>query len=259
VNDRRELAEILSWLASAALWGPTPAAEGIRRCEKYLDEIGNHPFGKADVLRHLAGLYAMQDDLTAARAALNRAKDLLEPLGPTVTAAVNQPAALVAMLAGDPATAETHLRLEYESLVGMGERRILATTAAELARVIAAQGRYRYDEALDLLAVSREAAADEDRSAQAVGQALAAKILADRSHHREAEAMARSAVALAAQADLLSEYADTLLNLAYVLVAARQLPAAHDAASQALGLYRSKGNLPGERASLRCLADCSPS
>ena len=29
-NDRRELAEILSWLASAALWGPTPAPEGIQ-------------------------------------------------------------------------------------------------------------------------------------------------------------------------------------------------------------------------------------
>ena len=42
-NDRRQLTEILGWLASAALWGPTPAAEGIRRCEDYLDEVGNHP------------------------------------------------------------------------------------------------------------------------------------------------------------------------------------------------------------------------
>jgi DNA-binding SARP family transcriptional activator/tetratricopeptide (TPR) repeat protein len=259
VNDRRELAEILSWLASAALWGPTPAAEGIRQCEEYLDEIGNHPFGKADVLRHLAGLYAMQDDPAAARAALSRAKDLLDPLGATVTAAVNQPAALVAMLAGDLATAEAHLRLEYESLVGMGERRLLATTSAELARAIAAQGQHRYDEALDLLAVSREAAADEDRSAQAVGQGLTARILADRGHHREAEALARSAVVLAAQADLLSEHADTMLNLAHVLVAAGKLPGAQEAATQALGLYQSKGNLPGVRATLRCLADCTPS
>ena len=42
-NDRRQLTEILGWLASAALWGPTPASEGIRRCADYLDEIGNHP------------------------------------------------------------------------------------------------------------------------------------------------------------------------------------------------------------------------
>jgi hypothetical protein len=40
--------------------------------------------------------------------------------------------ALIAMLAGDPATAETYLRLEYGSLYEMGERRFLASTAAEL-------------------------------------------------------------------------------------------------------------------------------
>ena len=27
-NDRRQLAEILGWLASAALWGPTPGSRG---------------------------------------------------------------------------------------------------------------------------------------------------------------------------------------------------------------------------------------
>ena len=251
MNDRRELAEILSWLASAALWGPTPAAEGIQRCEEYLDEIGNHPFGQADVLRHLAGLYAMQDDLTAAQDALSRAKELLDALGPTVTAAVTQPAALVAMLAGDPATAEGHLRLEYGHLDGMGERRLLATTAAELAKAIAAQGQDRHDEALDLLAISRDAAAGEDRSAQAVAQGLSARILADRGDHREAEELARSAVALAAQADLLSEYADTLLDLAHVLTAAGRVSEAHSAATQALELYQRKGNLPGARESLR--------
>ena len=74
VNDRRQLAEILSWLASAALWGPTPAPEGIRRCKEYLDEIGNHPFGKAEILLNLAGLHAMQDDFAAAHATLDTAK-----------------------------------------------------------------------------------------------------------------------------------------------------------------------------------------
>jgi DNA-binding SARP family transcriptional activator len=258
VNDRRELAEILTWLASAALWGPTPAPEGIRRCEEYLDEIGNLPFGRAVILHHLAGLYAMQDDITTADATLTRAQTLLRALSPTVTTAVTQPAALVAMLVGDPATAETRLRLEYQFLDGMGERRYLATTAAKLARAIAAQGQSRYDEALDLLAISREAADGGDLSAQAVGQGLSARILADRGHHREAEGLARSAAALEAQADLLSEHADTLLDLAHVLVAAGRFPEAHDAATQALDLYQRKGNLPGARESLRCLSRYSP-
>src|SRR5690242_20417690 len=64
LKDRRQLADILAWLASGALWGPTPAPEGIKRCQDYLDEIGNHPIGKAQILLHLAGLYAMQDDFS---------------------------------------------------------------------------------------------------------------------------------------------------------------------------------------------------
>ncbi len=258
MNDRRELAEILSWLASAALWGPTPAAEGIRQCKDYLDEIGNHPFGKAVILHYLAGLHAMQDDVAAAHATLNSAKDLLDTLGPTMTGAITQPAALIAMLAGDPATAERHLRLEYDTLYQMGERRYLATTAAKLAGAIAAQGQSRYDEATRLIAISREAAAGEDLSAQALSQGLSARILADRGHHREAEALARSAADLAAQTELLSEHADALLDLAHVLAAAGRIPDAHAAATRALDLYQRKGNLPGARESLRYLAYYAP-
>ena len=253
VNDRRQLTEMLGWLASAALWGPTPAPEGIRRCEGYLDEIGNHPSGQAVILLHMAGLYAMQDNVATAHATLSRAKALLDTLGPTMTAALTEPAALIAMLAGDPVTAETHLRLEYESLDQMGERGILATTAALLAKAIAVQGQSRYDEAAHLITISRDAGADQDLSAQIIGQGLSARILADRGHHAEAEDLARSAVALAAQTDLLSERADALLDLVHVLAAAGRVPEAHAAATQALHLYQRKGNLPGVRESLRYL------
>jgi DNA-binding SARP family transcriptional activator/predicted ATPase len=258
LQDRRQLADILAWLASAALWGPTPVAEGIKRCQEYLDEIGNHPIGKAEILLHQAGLYAMQDDFTTAHTALNSAKGLLDTLGPTMTAAIIQPAALIAMLAGDPATAEKHLRLEYDSLYQMGERYYLATTAAKLARAIAAQGQGRYDEAIRLIATSREAAADGDLSPQAVGQGLYARILADRGRYREAEELARSAAALAAQTDLLSHHADTLLELSHVLAAAGQASTAHSAAAQAFDLYQRKGNLPGARDSLRYLTQSAP-
>ena len=253
LNDRRQLADILAWLASAALWGPTPAQEGIRRCQDYLDEIGNHPFGKAVILNHLAGLYAMQDDVAAAQATLSSAKRLLDALGPTISAAITQPAAFVAMLADDPATAEKHLRLEYDFLDRMGERRVLASTSAELARAIAAQGQDRYDEAAHLIAISREAAAGEDPSAEAFSRALSARILADRGRYREAEELARSAEALAAQTDLLSQHADILLDLARVLAAADRFTEAHATAARAVDLYQRKGNLPGARESLRHL------
>ncbi len=203
MNDRRELSEILGWLATAALWGPTPAPEGIRRCKEYLDEIGNHPFGRANILQNLAALQAMQDDVAAAYDTLNSAKDLLDTLGPTMTGAITDPAALVAMLAGDPATAERHLRVEYDTFHEMGERRYLATTAAQLARAVAAQGPSRYDEATRLIAISQETAG-EDLSTQAVSQGLSARILADRGHHREAESLGRSA-ARTRRADRLAQ------------------------------------------------------
>jgi DNA-binding SARP family transcriptional activator len=258
VNDRRQLTEILGWLASAALWGPTPAAEGIRRCKGYLEEIGNHPSGQAVILRHMAGLYAMQDDIATAHATLNRAKTLIDTLGPTMTAALTEPAAFVAMLAGDPAAAETHLRLQYESLGRMGEKGYLATTAALLAEAIMAQGQNRYDEAARLITISREAGAGEDLSAQIIGQGLSARILAHRGHHAEAVELADSAVALAAQTDLLSQHAATLLDLARVLAAAGRLHEAHGAATQALDLYQRKGNLPGAREALRYLTQDAP-
>jgi hypothetical protein len=249
-NDRRQLTEILGWLASAALWGPTPASEGIRRCEDYLDEVGNHPSGQAVILNHLAGLYAMQDQVETAHATLRRAKSYLETLGPTMTAAVTQPAAFIAMLAGDPATAEFHLRLEYESLSLMGEKYSLASTAALLARAIVSQGQMRYAEASQLIAISQEAAAGEDLAAQIISQGLSARILAGRGRHTEAIELAFSAVALAAQTDFLSQHADAVLDLAHVLAASDRFPEAQAAATQALDLYQRKGNLPGTRESL---------
>jgi DNA-binding SARP family transcriptional activator len=253
ISDGRQLAEILGWLASAALWGPTPAAEGIRRCENYLDEIGNHPHGQTVILWHLAGLYAMQDQAAMAQATLNRAKSHLELLGPTMTAAGTQPAAFIAMLADDPATAEMHLRLGYELLSQMGEKGFLCITAALLARAIVMQDEKRYAEASQLIEISLDAAAGEDPSAQILCQGLSARILADRGCHAEAIALASSAVALAAQTDMVNQHADALLDLAHAKAAAGRVADAHTAATQAFDLYRRKGNLPGTRESLGCL------
>jgi tetratricopeptide (TPR) repeat protein len=167
-----------------------------------------------------------------------------------MTAAVTQPAALVAMLAGDPTTAEMHLRLEYESLSQMGDKGTLATTTALLARSIAAQGEERYAEAAKLIEISQAVAPDEDISAQVICQGLSARILADSGSHAEAMELASSAVALAAQTDQLSPHGDALLDLAQVLAASGRASDAHAAATQALDLYQRKGNLPGSRESL---------
>jgi DNA-binding SARP family transcriptional activator len=253
-NDRRQLAEILGWLASAALWGPTPAVEGIRRCQDYLDEIGNHPRGQTVILQHMAGLYAMQDQASMAQATLSRTESHLEILGPTMTATGTQPAAFIAMLAGDPVTAEMHLRLGYESLSRMGEKGFLSITAALLARAIVAQGEKRYAEADELIQISQEAAEGEDPSVQILCQGSSARILAERGRHAEAARLASSAVKLAAQTDLVNQHADALLDLAHAMATSGRHAEAQSAANRALRLYERKGNLPGARESLGYLA-----
>ena len=92
-----------------------------------------------------------------------------------------------------------------------------------------------------------------------VSQGLSARLLANhRQQYGYAEQLARSAAALGAQTDLLSERADTLLDLAHVLAAADRLSEAHDADMEALDLYRRKGNLPGSRESRRYLTRYAP-
>ena len=240
-GDQRHLTEIFGWLASAALWGPTPAAEGVRRCERFLAEIGRQQTGEAVILNHLAGLYAMQGHVARAHELLARGRAIFEDLGATMTSAVTHPASFVAMLTGNAATAETYLRHDYDSLERMGEKGYLATTAAFLAQAIAAQGRHA--EAEQFIGVSREAAAGEDLSAQVVWQGTLARILVARGRVREAEELARAAVALAERTDFLNQHGDALLELAHVLDAAARGPEARAAVSKALDLYQRKGNL----------------
>ncbi len=249
-GDERQLTEILGWLASAALWGPTPAADGIRRCERFLAEVGRQRTGEAVVLNHLAGLSAMRGHLARAHQLLARGRAIFDELGATMTSAVTHPASFVAMLTGDAAAAEAHLRQDYDSLQGMGEKGYLATTAAFLAQAIAAQG--RHEEAEHYVGVSREAAAGEDLSAQVVWQGTLARILAARGQVGEAEEFARAAVTLAERTDFLNQHADALVELAQVLTAAARTPAAQAAVGEALGLYERKGNLiAAERARQR--------
>jgi len=67
-------------------------------------------------------------------------------------------------------------------------------------------------------------------------------------------ALASSTVALAAQTDLVNQYADALLDLAHVMAISGRVAEAQAAATQALDLYQRKGNLPGARESLGYLS-----
>ena len=140
-NDAHMLADVLSWEAAAANHGPTPVDEAFARCGEIKALLRGNPWAEALVVQQTAGLHAMRGDFDRAFALLDEAQTALDGFSPTVDSAVSYPEVFVAMLATDPARAERHLRAGRRQLEAMGERAVLASTEALLARVVLAQGR----------------------------------------------------------------------------------------------------------------------
>jgi len=135
-GDRHEYDEILTWIASSLWLGPTPAEDGIRRCEAMRAELRESPEAEAAILRHMAGLHAMVGQFDLARRLLATGQALCAELGLTLNAATAQNEAFVELLAGNPAAAEVSLRVGYRTLEEMGERAFRSTTAALLAHLL---------------------------------------------------------------------------------------------------------------------------
>jgi class 3 adenylate cyclase/tetratricopeptide (TPR) repeat protein len=232
--------DTLSWLASAAFFGPTPAGAGIERCEAILEDLRDHPHGRAQVLQPLAGLQAMTGRFDAADALLAEAHAIRAEVGITMESAVSHPEVLVAALKGDLSEAQNLLRDGYRRLEAMGEQGVLTITAALLSRIAYERG--ELDEALSWARKTRELSAVEDIAAQAIWRGVHARILALQGELDEAEQLAREGVALAERTDHTTLTGDALLDLADVLQQAGSYDEATQAARQALARYESKGH-----------------
>ncbi len=239
-GEERELFEILGWRASAAAFGPTPVPEAISRCTKLRERVGSSPVAVAVTLHPLGLLHAMSGDFDLARRLVREANAILDELG-RMEEAVSHHEALVELLAGRPAEAEARLRPGYEKLERMGERTLLATTAAMLAQAVYAQ--QRHAEAAELCRASAQIATPEDVATQALWRGVRARIRAHEGERDEAEALAREAVRLLEPTDLLTDRGDALLDLAEVLRLAGRATEAEAVARRGLELYERKGNL----------------
>ena len=249
-----ERTEILGWIASSQFFGPTPVAEAIRRCEAIRAEVQGNLLVVAEVLEPLAGLHAMEGRFDQARALLAQSDAAFHELGLTLNTAVSHHAAMVELLAGDPAAAERRLRQGYAALEEMGDKALLSTTAAFLGQALLAQ--HKHEEAGRFADLSAELAAGDDLLSQAIWRGVRAGILAQRGGLAEAERMARQAVALADRTDFLNHRAEALVVLADVLNRRGRGEPARTALEQALGLYEHKGNVV---AALQLRAQLAPS
>jgi class 3 adenylate cyclase/tetratricopeptide (TPR) repeat protein len=240
-GDARMLADVLGWEASAFMHGPTPVDEAFARCAEIQGQLRGNPWAEALVMHQMAGLHAMRGAFDAAYALLDESNAALDGFSPTVDAAVSHPTVLVAMLAGDPARAEQHLRAGRRQLEAMGERAVLASTEALLARVVLAQGR---DAEADRLARrASRLTTDLDAAAQALWRRVGAIVLAGRGRAREAERLAQEAVEFMAGTDYLNDHADALEDLARVYDLGGDAEAARQACADAMTLFVRKGNV----------------
>jgi DNA-binding SARP family transcriptional activator len=238
-GDSRTEAQSLNLLLGAVFFGPLPVPEGVRRCQEIVARTAEQPRILSSALRALAGLRAMEGNFGEARTLLALCGAILEDLGLKVTAAsLSETAAIIEMLAGDPASAERILRSGYAQLEQMGETSNSADLAAMLANALQAQG--QSDEALRYSEISRGIAAEDDLSPQVQWRVARARAFAASGRTEEAEALARQAVTLAAQSDFLVLRADALLVLGEVLAAAGRRADATAAVDEALLLYAQK-------------------
>jgi class 3 adenylate cyclase len=241
-GDARAEAANLYALVQAAYWGPTPAAEGIRRCQEIRDRAEGSYRVEMSALHTLAGLHAMAGEFDRARELGDAAVQIAGKLGPNRFAALcSQFLGQVELLAGDAAAAARWLRWGAGILERIGERGLRSELTANLARALTAQG--QDDEALEQANLSGELAVRDDLYAQVERRGPLALVLARRGRLAEAERVATEAVELAADSDMLGMQAGALLDLAGVLRLAGRDEEAAPLARQALALAERKGHV----------------
>jgi tetratricopeptide (TPR) repeat protein len=218
----------------AQSYGATPVVE----CLRWLDE---HPdVERSGVLTHRDRLLAMLGRFDEADRLLAEAADRAAELG-VVRSRVWLASRRfdVAMLEGDVVGAEAAAREACETAPAVGELGNLMWFSCNLAQALLELG--RDDEAEQWLERGRETAPSEERLPQMLWRQVRGKVLARRGELGEGERLAREAVALGAETDMLNAHADALLDLAEVLALAGQ--DARTELDRALALYERKGNV----------------
>jgi predicted ATPase len=239
---KHELLRARSYVALAAIEGPTPVPEALGRCRELLDQAAGEQVLEAGIGYAMAAGEAMLGRFDDARKLSARSTAIYEELGqPLARAAWSQWPGMVELLAGDLEAAERIFRSGYEALVSLGEKLNLSSIAVSLAETLYLQG--RDDEAEELTVESEEASSADDVWAQVAWRCTRAKILARRGDVEDAERLVREAVELITPTDALTMHAHALISLAQVLAARDKLEEATDHAAEAVRLYEAKGNV----------------
>jgi DNA-binding SARP family transcriptional activator/class 3 adenylate cyclase/tetratricopeptide (TPR) repeat protein len=239
-GDRREQSRILGYLARATVTGPRHVDDGIQRCSAILERAKDDVVLTAVTETMLAVLEAMRGGFDEARAHWARSKRRLENVGLSITVAVLQMySAFIELMAETPENAVPEVSEAYAFLERIGEGHRRATTAAVLARLLFAQGRYGECEAY--CRITQETASEDDLGTQVIWRGTHGRLMARAGKSRLAEDLVDGGVALAEKTDFLMLHGDALSDRAEVLtVLDRPEQAARDL-EHAIALYERKG------------------
>jgi DNA-binding SARP family transcriptional activator len=233
-GDEREAGERINVGVSH---GPTT----VDRCIELMSanvESSRRP--NPEGLSGLGFAYAMAGRFEEAHPLVEEAVARIRDLGSEMRlASILMYAAYARLIEDDAPGAEAAARPAVESLQRMGERFLLSTAAALLGEARYRQG--ALDEAMLASLMSEAATAEDDVVSQMGWRSVRAKVLAARGEHRDAERLAREAVAFAAQTDLLALAGDAFADLATVLEAGGDPHGAAEALDEALERYERKG------------------
>jgi class 3 adenylate cyclase len=244
-GDRGQESESLQYALATTVYGPTPAAEGLRRIAEI--EVRAHGNSRllTSCLRGRARFEAMQTHFATARGLLAEARTISEEHGLDVLVATHQrpTSGWVELLAGDVIAAERELRVGCEFLERIGELGYLSSAAPLLADALLAQG--RDSEALEVTNrwPAERLTVPEDIDAQVGWRRVRAKALARLGDLDEAERLAREAVALASRTDFAEARSLATADLAEVLRRAGRRAEAEEALEQAIRLFEQKGDI----------------
>ncbi len=238
LHDRRREMQALGMLAAAWTLGPIRVEEVLRRFAESpdLDDVVLARKG------YRGELLAMLGRFDEARSEVLGARQLAVERGATIAAAISKwGIGIVETLAGDHDAAAVAIRAACEELDAIGERGWLSTAAGDLACSLVSLE--RYEEAQHWADVSAEAGGSDDIITQILWRRVRARVRARDGAWAEAEQLAREAVAMAEQTDMVNDFGHALLDLAEVLELGGKRVEAAERVAEAIELYQHKGNL----------------
>jgi len=218
---------------------PIPPDAAIARAGQQLQTADGEPWAEAEILAPLSLIYAYAGRFAEAREAIACAQAVYGRSDAKYTRAMVVAASgEIELIAGDPATAERHLRDAYEAFHAIGERGILSSVAGRLAEALCAQG--RLEEAQQMTEEAQAAAPPGEIEAQARWRAARAKLVARGGRFPAARTLLDEAAALVSATSWAVLQAEILMAKAEVDRLAGEREQAESSLRAALRIYQDR-------------------